>query len=386
MNSSNTHAMELKLFINMPLITFFCRNNILYCRVRLNETVTEFSTKEKIEAKYWDQKAQKYKSKKAEQNNFIDSLLTSITYKVKSKAVLIPDVTAKELVQEFFKKKQEISIVDLCKQYINSCDAEAGTIKNHEIKIQNLIAFQQFLDKKLSPENFTLKTACRFIEWFLEEKETKNVTTANRNVAFYRMVLLWYRKKGNKITSELFDFRAEKDKLKVPVVLTVEEIAALQNTVFMSGFLNRIKDLFIFQCYTGLSYCDLWNEWELKKEDFGTILTGKRGKNGQGFWLPVEKKEVLTILEKYNFKLPRYENIVYNRILKEIAALTNINKRITTHTARKTFATLMDAEGWSRESVSKMLGHKSYRTTELYYLGESFARIENELKQRQRAV
>ena len=75
-------------------------------------------------------------------------------------------------------------------------------------------------------------------------------------------------------------------------------------------------------------------------------------------------------------------NAVYNRILKEIAAVLNIDKKLTTHTGRNTFATVQDSKGWRRESIALMLGHKSIKRTEIYYVGNSFARIENEFRGR----
>ena len=62
--------------------------------------------------------------------------------------------------------------------------------------------------------------------------------------------------------------------------------------------------------------------------------------------------------------------------------ICGISKRVTTHTARKTFATLKDTEGWTRESIAKMLGHKSIKTTERYYISETNARIEQEMNSR----
>lgn len=98
--------------------------------------------------------------------------------------------------------------------------------------------------------------------------------------------------------------------------------------------------------------------------------------------MPLENELPMTILEKYSFQLPKYENAVYNRMLKELAAICGIDKRITTHTGRKTFATLMDGNGWTRETISLMLGHSKTQTTEMYYIGKGSTRLINELKKR----
>jgi len=199
------------------------------------------------------------------------------------------------------------------------------------------------------------------------------------------MALIFAQKQGVIKTSELIAYQGERDKIKQPIFLTMQDLEKLKCFSFNNLYLERIRDLFLFQCFTGLSYGDLWNDWEVKDTENGNVLVGVRSKNAQSFFIPVQNI-VLEILKKYSNDLPKYANAVYNRILKEIVALCGIEKRITTHTARKTFATLSDADGWSRETVSKMLGHKSFKTTEMYYLGESTARIENEMAKRKKGA
>lgn len=378
---------SLNLF-SMPTITFFIRTNVLYCRIRLNGTVAEFSLKEKLSREDFDQTNQTCIYKQKSKREFINTMISGVMYNLKAKAIANPSIiTAQQLINEVRKKATpKVKLTAIVQTYIAACSDAPGTIRNHEIKLRNLFEFEKHCNEAFTPESFTLLTANDFIQWFQSKKQTKLLTTANRNVLFFQMCLCWYRKKGNQISSELFVFKGEKDKIQTPVYLTVEEVTLLRTTLFTNDYLNRIKDLFLFQCFTGISYADIWSNWEIRKEEFGTILIGTRAKNNQSFWIPIEDEIVLLILDKYNGKLPYYHNVVYNRVIKEIMAICGINKRVTTHTARKTFATLMDAQGWSRETVSKMLGHKSIKTTELYYLGESFARLENEFRERKKAV
>lgn len=386
--------MNLKLSLNMPTINFFIRSNndkskssVLYCRVRVNNSVCEFSLKEKIDKRYWNQKSNMYKSANKDVNKYIENLIDNVRYRLKTKAIFSNEnLSAKQLVEAFNNQQQSVKLVDICQKYIEYAEknkvVSAGTLKNYNVKLKNLIEFCQHTNTKFTAEQFTLKVAQSFIEHFCKSKNTNNITSANRNVLFYKQSCIYYRKHIKAIKSEIFDFECEKDKTKAPVFLNENELHQVKSIIFTSTYLSRIRDLFIFQCYTGISYCDLWGKWEIKKEEFGTIITGTRAKNGQTFWIPIESNIPLNILEKYGNELPKYENQVYNRILKEIGMICGIEKRITTHVARKTFATLMDAQGWTRETVSKMLGHKSVKTTELYYLGESFARLENEYRNR----
>lgn len=375
-----------QIIFPMPTISFFIRTGVLYCRVRLNGTTSEFSTKQKINSLFWNQTTQQYKGKDKSENNFIGMLINSITYNLKAKSLSDHKIlTASQLISATKQTKTLVLLREIVEQYIDNCNRKPGTLRNHNIKLNNLMAFENNRGKYY-PETFTLQVCNDFIEWFCARANTKNITTANRHVLFYRNALKWYRKRGNKFSSELFDFSGEKDKIKTPVFLSLEELSILRKQIFASSYISRIRDLFVFQCYTGLSYMDLWSHWEIRKDNFGTILIGSRGKNENPFWIPVENDVVLNLLAKYNNNMPRYHNNVYNRILKEIAAICGINKTITTHTARKTFATMMDSKGWTRETISKMLGHRSIKTTELYYLGESWERLENEMRKRKKAV
>ncbi|HRO75956.1 MAG TPA: site-specific integrase [Crocinitomicaceae bacterium] len=376
----------------MPKISFFVRSSsansdmaTVFCRVTYNGEKKEFTLREQVKRSDWCTKLQNI-TQKCEQEEFINTLKTKLTYKIKTLAVMYECKTVTELLEllQPKPKPKPLLLSEICQLYINAIapNVASGTVRNHRIKTDNLRKFEQYQKCTFTPEEFTTKTAHTFIDWFQTTNRTHNKTSANRNVLFYAMVLKWYRNQGNKIESELLHFQGEKDSLKSPIFLTLDELQRFEKTTFVGPMLNRVKDLFLFQCYTGLSYCDIWGNWELKREDYGTILTGTRGKNAQLYFLPVEYDKVTEIIERYGGQLPQYCNAVYNRILKELAHLCNIDKRITTHTARKTFATLMDANGWSRETVAKMLGHKSVRTTEMYYLGECVARIELEMKSR----
>lgn len=89
------------------------------------------------------------------------------------------------------------------------------------------------------------------------------------------------------------------------------------------------------------------------------------------------------ILERYGYKLPRIANGTYNRMLKEVMAIAGINKHVTTHTARRTFAMIkLNHEGYSMETVSKMLGHTKVKTTEESYARVNIERISRELATR----
>lgn len=162
------------------------------------------------------------------------------------------------------------------------------------------------------------------------------------------------------------------------IALSIEDVNAIYNKNFAIDRLNQIKDIFIFSCYTGLAYIDVC---KLTPKDISIGIDGRK-------WifthrtktdirsnipiLPIAEE----IIEKYknhpeavnqNKLLPCISNQKTNAYLKEIADLCGINKPLTFHIARHTFATTITlSNGVPIETVSKMLGHTNLKTTQIY--------------------
>jgi site-specific recombinase XerD len=175
-------------------------------------------------------------------------------------------------------------------------------------------------------------------------------------------------------------FRQFKCQYKNPTreVLTSEEIQALLDKDFGNKRLEQVRDVFIFCCYTGFSYQDLYNfkhDALTRGIDGEYWLSTNRHKTGVKESLPL-LPVALDIVMKYqndekcikrNKLLPVLTNQCYNSYLKEIGNICKINKKITSHIARHTFATTITlANGVPIETVSTMLGHNSIRTTQIY--------------------
>ena len=164
----------------------------------------------------------------------------------------------------------------------------------------------------------------------------------------------------------------------VPEFLTEHEINEIATKKFSSERLEQIRDVFLFCCYTGLAFADVE---KLKPSEIGIGIDGSK-------WIFTNRQKTDTlsripllsiaidILEKYkdhpacitsNKVLPVLSNQKYNEYLKEIANICGINKKMTSHTERHTFATTITlSNGVPMESVSKMLGHKNIKTTHHY--------------------
>ena len=160
--------------------------------------------------------------------------------------------------------------------------------------------------------------------------------------------------------------------------LNERELELLEQTEFNAKRLKKIKDCFVFSCYTGLSYIDVKELTEdniVKGIDNNNWIYTKREKTDEQVKVPILPK-AWAILEKYrNIQeldfttnlLPMSSNQKTNAYLKEIAKVCGIQKNITFHVARHTFATtVMLSNGVPIETVSKLLGHTKLSTTQIY--------------------
>ena len=162
-----------------------------------------------------------------------------------------------------------------------------------------------------------------------------------------------------------------------PEFLTLEEVDRIYNCNPGSKRLEVIKDMFLMSAFTGLAFTDvsqLTEDHIVTDNDGNKWIRKPRQKTKQMSNIPLLDVP-LAIIEKYqgNKKaakkgvlLPIPCNQVMNRYLKEIATICKINKHLTMHTARHTYATLCLSQGVSLKNVSKMLGHASVKMTERY--------------------
>lgn len=160
--------------------------------------------------------------------------------------------------------------------------------------------------------------------------------------------------------------------------LTIEELRLIEELYLIDIGLRRVRDCFVFACCTGLSYVDV--KW-LRPEQVVIGIDGdewiftKRKKSKTSVKIPLlnNAKEVLVKYSDAGYGknkellLPVYANQKCNTYLKKIVAKCKIDKNISFHAARHTFATTVTlANGVPLESVSKLLGHRRLSTTQIY--------------------
>jgi site-specific recombinase XerD len=156
--------------------------------------------------------------------------------------------------------------------------------------------------------------------------------------------------------------------------LTQSELETIIDFPFEDKRMEKVRDIFVFCSFTGLAYTDvkhLTNNQIQSSVEGNLWIRGKRKKTDTEYNIPLLNIPKM-ILEKYRGKvdgdlaLPVYGNVNYNVLLKKMAKMCGIQKNISSHLARHTFATLTLTKGVSIESVSKMLGHTNISTTQIY--------------------
>ncbi len=242
-------------------------------------------------------------------------------------------------------------------------DMEYNTLKAHVTLVNKLNDFKNI--KTFADLTYTNIVA---FDKYMRDKKIGNISI-NKNHSLFNMYIKIAINKELIQKSPYDLFTPPKGKNNDPVFLTIEEVERIKNLSGLNEKLERTRDLFVFQCYTGMAYVDMQsfskNDIQILNEQ--EIIRSSRTKTDESFillFLPDAKK----ICEKYNYNLPKISNQKYNDYLKLLIAHpeVNINKKVTSHTARHTFATYLLNKGISLETVSKTLGHSSIKQTQLY--------------------
>src|SRR5690606_12628884 len=211
-------------------------------------------------------------------------------------------------------------------------------------------------------------------EYYLKVNKEQKQITINKALQRFKKVV---KTAVEAYVIDSFPFTEHKPKtVKNQIVyLTVEELAKLEKYQFSQKRLQEVADMFIFCCYTGLAYHEM-NRLQPKH-----IITGfddnqwiqiQREKTQKTISVPLLPK-ALSIIKKYETRdevcvLPRISNQKFNSYLKEIAEIVGIEKNLTHHIARKTFATtVLLYNDVPMEIVSELLGHSKITITQEHY-------------------
>jgi integrase len=182
------------------------------------------------------------------------------------------------------------------------------------------------------------------------------------------------------------------------VFLSNDELSEIESHNFSQPRLELVRDLFVFCCYTGLAFNEMSNlepKHIILGFDNNQWIEMVREKTNKKISIPLLPKSKV-IIEKYTgteckYVLPRISNQKFNSYLKEIAEVIGVEKNLTHHTARKTFAsTVLLYNDVPIEIVSELLGHSKISTTQEYYakvvkkkVSQEMLRLSNKIEKRQ---
>ncbi|MGY5848488.1 site-specific integrase [Salegentibacter sp. HM20] len=253
-------------------------------------------------------------------------------------------------------------------------DFAAGTAERYRTAKKHLSAYiqKEYKSKDFPVKDIDFKFISGFEYYLKTERKCAHNSAIKYVVNFKKIVRIAYNNRWIKRDP----FLNWKGNLKIVdrEFLNQEEIQTILSKKIKNERLILVRDIFIFACYTGLAYADvkkLTDEHLVVGEDGGKWIKSNRTKTKSRTNIPLLPTAEL-ILEKYkddeaHYLLPILSNQKMNAYLKEIADLCSINKNLTFHLARHTFATTITlSNGVPIESVSKMLGHKNLRATQHY--------------------
>lgn len=261
------------------------------------------------------------------------------------------------------KSNHSDSFIDFVRTRIEDrTDIEESTRKQHRTLLQSLEKFGKlnYMDD-LTKANITL------YDEFLHQQEISQPTIYNYHKRLKRY-LHEAMKFGLLNEDPYVGLHFERGRFEKRKYLTEEELKKIRTCKINMSSIDRIRDLFLFQCYTGLAYADFEKfnfEKDVEERNGKYIVSDRRKKTNEDYKI-VLLTPAIEILKKYDYKLPIISNQKYNVSLKVVAQYAGIDKNITTHMGRHTFAVFALNNGVPIEIVAKMLGHTNIRTTQVY--------------------
>ncbi|WP_286971659.1 site-specific integrase [Flavobacterium sp. UBA4854] len=379
----------------------------IYIRITVNGVPKETSTKRKWNINRWEQKTGRAIGNK-EDAKALNFFLYSLEIKVRKHADYLEEkqesLNSVKLINFILGKTRLKTTVlqefqlhnDQMLALVKKGEYAIGTHTRFEISKKHIKDFMMYKygveDMEFNELNFEF---VKDYEFYLKTVKNNANNTALKYITNFKKIVLTAMDKEILTIDPFKRFKGKKTRVpKKP--LTGLELSLLEKHKFSTDRLGVVRDVFVFQCYTGLAYIDVFN---LKQSDIKEGIDGEqwilteRQKTGSPINIPLLPKAA-EIVNRYknhplcverNSVLPVSSNQKMNEYLKEIADLCGIKSNLNTHKARRTFgSTITLNNNVPIHVVKEMLGHQSVSQTEEYALTEqiSIGREMQGLKQR----
>ncbi|WKB81745.1 site-specific integrase [Cellulophaga lytica] len=362
----------------------------LYVRITVNGKKVNISLKQKVDISLWDPSKQRMKGKSEIHRNLnyyldrVHSQLIQIYQDLKFKGQLITcEIMKSQYLGEDNTSKTLNELLEYHTQK-TSKTLSKGTLRNFKVTEGYL---KKYLTSVLKTSDIYLKELdykfiydfSNYLHSFWPKNHPKsmgNNTVMKHIQRFRKIITLGYHIEW--IDKDPFvRWKPTYEKRERPF-LTQTELSNIENHNFLIARLERVRDLFIFSCYTGIAYIDIMSlsqENIIKGIDGNDWIFTSRQKTKEPVKVPLLSKSCY-LIEKYknhpltqetNTLFPKITNEKVNFYLKEIALATGLKKNLTFHMARHTFATTVTlSNGVPIETVSKLLGHSKIASTQIY--------------------
>ena len=368
------------------------KNNLtqVYARITLNGKRAVMSLNQKVDVDLWDSKRQRLKGNSRTVktiNNYLDEVRSDLVICYRDLKHESRVITPQLVKARYLDEDKKIHSLDDIFEYHNDklgIKLAKKTLCHYKTSQKYII---EYIKSEYDKEDMYLQDLnYEFVigfESFLRSYHPKHYQGSIGNNAVMkhiqrlrRMITLAYHLEW--IERDPFVKFKPKMEKKEREFLTKNELHRIEIFSTTIDRLTVVKDLFLFSCYTGISYGDIMDldkNSVVKGIDGNLWLMAKRNKTGTPIKVPI-LPSVQCLIDKYknnprtiyNGKLlPSISNQKLNSYLKELADLCDIKKNLTFHMARHTFATTVTlTNGVPIETVSKLLGHTKLATTQIY--------------------
>lgn len=360
----------------------------IYLRITIDGKITELAAKRYVLPEKWNPAAQKVTGTSEEVKALNAYLITLEQQVYEAQHQMLKDkaiITAENLKHKLLgSEERQRTLIPIFEDHNKKVEAllndefAPGTLERYKTSLKHTV---DFLLWKYNVSDIDIKKIDHaFVteyEFYLRSVRKCNNNTAVKYIKNFGKIIRICIANGWLDKSPFVNYKSKVKEVE-RTYLVQEEIQAIADKEFATERLNQVKDIFLFSCFTGLAYIDV------KQLTRSNIALGIDG----GKWIFTNRQKTDTrsnipllpmaeeILNKYKQHpqclnegklLPVLSNQKMNSYLKEIADLCEINKELTFHIARHSFATTVTlTNGVPIESVSKMLGHKNLRTTQHY--------------------
>lgn len=360
----------------------------IYLRITVDGRRTELAVGRKCAPDKWDPvngRATGSKAISKTLNIYLDDVQFKIFELHRIMSANEEDITAEILKNRFIGKDEKVrtllSVFEDHNQKMKSLvgqDFEKSTLQRYETALMHTRDFMKW--KYNIPDLSVSKINFKFLnefEYYLRSVRKCANNSAIKYIKNLGKIVRICLGNGWLTVDPYINYKPKTTKVH-RIVLTKDDLTNITNKQFSIERLEQVRDIFLFSCYTGLAYVDVR---KLKRSEIEKGIDGKlwiythRQKTDSLSRIPL-LPTALSIIQKYDynaqciaedFLLPVISNQKMNAYLKEVADVCGIDKLLTFHIARHTFATTVTLNnGVPIETVAKMMGHSSIKTTQIY--------------------